>query len=409
MSSTFADLQAEVKRRATRNQSGTAYDEAVKSLINFSLLRIANEAPWRALRRNASFLTVPDYHVGTIAATVGSTAVTFSTATLITSGVKAGRRLKFEDGGATPTLFIINEVTSETTAVLNLPYNGNTDITAGNYKIMGQEVYNLPIQTSRTAVLYHEAYNYPYVMGYVSDREFLETGIDFNMSDKPVLYRMWGEDCVMTQPQTPGYVSAVSTSTADTTVQVSIFGMVGGYPDSETITLNGTTPVVNSTGKVFQSIDRVSKDKASSGLITLTANSGNTTIAVLPVGDTSGSIMYKKIQLFPSPNAVYEIKVLYYKEILRLVNDDDIHELGQDFDEAIICLATRKLNGEQSKQETEAFNAFFKEELSVLRRKNSDKLDWLPRLQKPGVRTRLGFHRYSRYMQVGSQYGPYVR
>ena len=404
---TFRDLQDEVKRRATRNQAGTAYDTAVKNLINFSLFRIANEAPWRALRRTANFYTVPSLTTGTVSCAVGSSTLTFSGVDLIAEGVRVGRRIMFSDGGNSATLFQIDQITSATTAILNLPYDGNANMVDAGYKIMGQEVYNLPIQTARTAVLYHEAYNYPYVMGYVTDREFLETGMSFNTEDKPVLYRMWGEDCVMAQPQTPSIISVSSTSTSDGSIQVSVFGNVGGYPDSETLTLSGTT-VVNGT-KVFQNIDRIAKDNSSFGLITLTANSGNTTVAVLPVGDTAGGMMYKKIQLFPSPNKRYEIKCLYYKEILRLVNDDDVHELGQDFDEAIILLATAKLEGEQSKQETSAFHAMFQEELKILRRKNADKLDWLPRLQKPGVRTRLGFHRYSRYIQVGSQFGPYVR
>jgi len=407
MSLSFQDLQEEVKRRATRNQSGTAYDNAVKSLINFSLLRIANEAPWRALRRNASFFTVSHVDTGTVSVAVGSKNLTFVGIDLIASGVTIGRRMRFDDGGNSATLFTIAAVTSATTATLNLAYDGNASIVDGTYKIYGQENYNLPIQCSRSAVLYHEAYNYPYVMGYVTDREFLESGMSFNTEDKPVLYRMWGEDCVMSQPQTPSVVGLLSDNVGDTTVQVTVFGNVGGYPNQETITVNGLTPVFGT--KVFQNIDRIAKDSASLGLITITANSGNTTVAVLPVGDNAGSMMYKKIQLFPPPNGIYEIKVLYYKEILRLVNDDDIHELGQDFDEAIILLATAKLNGEQSKQETAAFNAMFKEEMNVLRRKNADKLDWLPRLQKPGVRTRLGFHRYSRYIQVGSQFGPYVR
>lgn len=407
MALTFGDLQEEVKRRATRNQSGTAYDAAVKNLINFSLLRIANEAPWRALRRNSSFFTVGHFTTGTVSVDVGSKNLTFSGANLITNGVKAGRRLRFDDGGNSATLFTLATVTGENTATLNLAYDGNANVSGGTFKIYGQETYNLPIQTSRSAVLYHEAYNYPYVMGYVSDREFLETGMSFNTEDKPVLYRMWGEDCVMDQPQTPSVIKGVSSSAADTTVQVTVFGMVGGYPDQETLNINGTNAVTGT--KTFQSIDRIAKDRSTAGLVTLTANTDSTTVAVLPIGDSSGSIMYKKIQLFPPPNSIYEIKVLYYKEILRLVNDDDIHELGQDFDEAIILLATAKLEGEQSKQETSAFNAMFQEELKILRRKNADKLDWLPRLQRPGVRTRLGFHRYTRYMQVGSQFGPYVR
>ncbi len=59
MSLTFKDLQDEVKRRATRDQGGTQFDTAVKNLINMSLIRIANESPWTALRNTATISTDP--------------------------------------------------------------------------------------------------------------------------------------------------------------------------------------------------------------------------------------------------------------------------------------------------------------------------------------------------------------
>jgi hypothetical protein len=401
----FADLQAEVKRRATRNQAGTTYDTAVKNLINFSLLRIANETHWRPLRREASFLTVPDFSTGTVTVTADSTALVFSGANLITNGVQIGRRIKFTSGGASNILYEIVAITGENAATLNIPFDGTT--TAGvSFSILGQEKYNLAIQTSKPAVVWHEANGYPYVMSYSPNRTFLESETDFDESDVPEVYFMWGEDCVINQPRTASVITCTSTSASDTTPQITIFGTVSGYPDSETVTLNGLTGVV--TTKAFTKIDRITKDASTVGRVTVTANSAADSIAVLPVGDTANAQMYKKIQIFPSPDKIYEVKCLYYKEVQRLVNDDDIHELGQDFDEAIILLATAKLQGEESKRDVTTFFTMFQDELKVLKRKNADKLDWLPRLQKPGRRGAPAFHSQARYSQAGSKFGPVV-
>lgn len=401
----FYDLQEEVKRRATRNQGGTAFDTAIKNLINFSLLRIANETNWRQLRRESSFLTVADYSTGTVAATEDSTSITFTGANLITNGVQIGRRIKFTTSGTSTTLYEITAITGENAATLNIPYDGD-DVTGASFTILGQEKYNLPIQTSKPAILWHEANNYPFVMSYVPNRAFLETQRDFDESDTPELYMMWGEDCVINQPRTASVITCTSTSASDTTPQVTIHGTVSGYPDSETVTLNGTTEVAST--KAFSYIDRISKDASTIGRVTVTANSAADSIAVIPAGDTANSQMYKKVQIFPSPDAIYQIKVMYYKEVQRLVNDDDIHELGQDFDEAIILLATAKLQGEESKKDVTTFFTMFQDELKILKRKNADKLDWLPRLQKPGQRGSPAFHSQARYSQAGAKFGPYI-
>lgn len=405
MAFSFKDMQDEVKRRATRNQAGTVYDTAVKNLVNFSLLRIANETNWRPLRRDTSFLTIPEFSTGTVTVTEDSTALTFIGANLITNAIQIGQRIKFTTGGSSNKLFEIATITAENTATLNLPYDGDT--TAGvSFTILGKEKYNLAIQTSKPAILWHEAFNYPYVMQYAPNRAFLETGNDFDESAEPELYMMWGEDCVLEQPRAASTISCVSSDIGDTTQEVTIAGIVSGYPDSETVTLNGTT--AKTTGKSFTKIDRISKDSSTLGRVTMTADSGETTISVLPVGDTSNSNLFKKIQIFPSPDRIYQIKVMYYKEVQRLVNDDDIHELGQDFDEAIILLAAAKLQGEESKRDVTTFFTMFQDELKVLKRKNTDKLDWLPRLQRPGSIGVSSFHSQARYSQVGSKFGPSV-
>ena len=405
---TFKELQDEVKRRATLNQSGTQFDTAVKNVVNLSIRTIANLRLWRSLRRRDKFQTVASFSTGTASVSVGATSVTFVGANLITNNVQIGRRIKFSGSS---TLFDITAITGENAATINLNYDGSEALSGGTFTILGQGMYNLPIQTSRPAILWHEAFDYVYPIEYVTDRAFMDSNIDLDDDQEPLIYRMWGEDWVINQPRTAGLINCVSSSTADTAAEVTIFGVVSGYPDSEKISLNGTTTVP--TAKSFTSIERITKDSSTTGRVTVTSDSGNTSIAVLPAGNTTTGIQYKKIELFPYPDDVYQINVQYYKEPYKLVNDDDIHEIGSDFDNAIILLSTATLNGEQSKDKNVAnFYSLYEKEIQMLTRKNVDKLDWLPRLQRwgDGQRSRAhGPHKSLSYMQLGSKFGPSSR
>lgn len=413
MSLTFSDLQGEVKRRATLDQSGTEFTTSAKNMINLAIIRIANEACWTSLRRNGQITTNGDYETGTVDCTDGSkTWSGTTTAWLTTAYATKGRRIIINDSDAddpSSKLFTIDEIASDTSLTTIEAYDQDTD-TGMSYKVLGQELYTLPIQTSRPAILWHEAYNYPYVLQYMTEREFLEQSLDFSTSDIPTHYRMWGEDWVINQPKASGVMRISSSATTDVGKVVTIFGIVSGYPDFEAITTDASDSTTAVSGsKSFTTVERIVKDSSTAGRITIDADTANTTIAVIPVGDTTAGIMYKKMQLWPPPDDTYYINVAYYKEPYRLVNDNDIHELGQDFDEAIIMLASSKLQGQQSKKEAKEFFAYYRDELKILRRKNVDRLDWLPRLQSPDAARSNSFHRTLSYRQVGPYYGPASR
>lgn len=417
MSLTFKDLQDEVKRRATRDQAGTQFDTAVKNLVNMSLLRIANEAPWTALRSTAIIETDKPYTTGTVTTTKDSKTWTGSGTTWTTSAnARKGRRIKVTNSGtgtgsASSILFKIDTITSDTVLTTERAYDVNGDSTF-TYRILGREDYTLPAQCGRPALIWHEGFGYPYAMRYVTDREFFDSGTDFDENDTPTMYRMWAEDWVLEQPKTASVLRIASSASADTSVDVMIHGIVSGYPDFEKITTNssdGTTAVSGS--KSFTRVDRVTKDASTTGRITVDANSANTTIAVIPTGDSLGGLHYKHIQIYPPPDATYILNVWYYKDPARLVNDEDVHELGPDFDEVIILLATSKLQAEQSKADVDKFFALYNAELKILRRKNADKLDWLPRLHKPR-QSSFNSPRVARHLsfsQIGAKYGPSSR
>ena len=401
MSLTYSDLQIEVKRRAQKDSGGSTFDNAIKNIINTSLFRVSREALWRPLRRKTTFDTVTTYNTGSGAGTFtnGTKNVTVTGATFISDGIKVGRRISLSGDS---NVFTIRTITGETTLTIDKNYGGTTT-SVGTYSILAQEEYNLPIQAGHKVFLWHEQWGYPFQLTYVPDQEFFGSGVQNTEESVPVAYRMWGEDMVIGQPLQASVVTIVSSSASDNTGSVTVFGVVSGYPDYETINMNGTTSAAGS--KSFTSIERVVKSGSTIGRVTVTTNSGNNTVAVLPVGDTTGGILYKKIQLFPLPNEIMPINVQYYKDPFRLVNDEDIHELGQEFDEAIILLATSKMKYENNQTEGDKFYALYQDEIRSLRRTNADKIDWFPKQGRPNLGRVSMVHPQLSYGQVGSHYG----
>lgn len=406
MSLTFSDLQQEVLRRSVRDSGGSQFNNAVKTVINTSLFRVGRDGLWRSMRRRSTFDTVTTYSTGTGAGTFtnGSKNVTVTGATFITDGIKVGRRVSLQGDS---NIFTIRSVTGETTFTIDRNYSGTTITGTGAYSILAQEEYNLPIQAGHKMFMWHEEWGYPYQLSYIPDQQFYGSGVDNTEESIPVGYRMWGEDMIISQPREASVVTIASSSSSDTNISVTIFGIVSGYPDFEVISTNSTNGTTSSAGsKSFSSVERVVKASSSVGRISCTTNSGGVTIAVLPVGDTTAGILYRKVQLYPLPNGVYPINVQYYKDPYRLVNDGDVHELGQDFDEAIILLATAKMKYENNQAEGDRFLALYKDELLSLRRTNMDKIDWFPK-QGKAFSSRQGMvHSQLAYSQIGPNYGP---
>lgn len=407
MAFTFGTIKDEVKRRATRDQGGTQFDTGIENLINTSIFRVGREAGWRSARRTSHFDTVGTYTTGSGGGTFtnDSTAVTITGATLITDNIKIGQRIKLQGDS---TYFTIRTITGETTLTLDQKYGGTTIAGTGTYSILGQEEYNLPVQAGHRLFLWHEDYGYPLLLRYIPDLEFYSGSYNNTTESTPTHYRMWGEDMAIRQPLEASAVTIASSSASDTNVSVTVFGTVSSYPDYEVITTDaadGTTSVSGS--KSFTSIERVVKDASTVGRITATTNSGNVTVAVLPVGDTTAGILYRKVQLWPLPDSIIPVNVWYYKDPYRLVNDNDVHELGQDFDEAIILLAVAKLKYEQDQLKGgDKFMDLYRDEIRNLKRTNIDKIDWFPTMRRPGASTAGGPHPFLSYRQVGSHFGP---
>jgi hypothetical protein len=356
------------------------------------------------MRRKTYFTTVASYTKGSgaVSVTNGTKNVTVTGATFLTDDIQIGRRVKVSTSSQH---YIIRTITGETTFTIDRDYDGETT-TTGTYEIFPQEEYNLPIHAGHRMFMWHEDYGYPYKMIYITDQDFYGSYTRTIDKSVPLYYRMWGADMAIEQVKEPSVVTAVSSALSDITQNVTILGTVAGYPDFETFTVTGQTPV--SGIKLFDSVESVVKDTSSVGRITVTANSGNTTVAVIPTGDTTKGITYKKIQLYPLPNRVFDMNVQYYKDPYRLVNNGDVSELGEDFDQAIIFLSVAILKYENNQNEGDKFLGMFAQELKTLRRVNMDKIDWFPNLKRPkdSVLSDAQVNRVLSYKQVGAYYGP---
>jgi len=382
MAITFGALQNEVLRRATMNQSGRTFTQAIQYAINFSLFRISRDAPWRSMRRKATFDTVSSYIKGSPCASItsGSNVITLPSANLINDGVIIGRKIKISQ---TSTYYYINQITSNTSLVADRTIYAASS-TGGTYEILPQEEYVLPIQSSHRMFMWHEGFGYPFRMNYITDTDFYTHGVYLTIKYIPTHYRMWGEDMAYMQVRQPSVISVASSSPSDISIPITIFGTVSGYPDYEVINTNSTNGTTSASGsKVFSYVERVVKGLISVGRIYCTANDEQDTIAVLPVGDTTSGILYRKVQVYPLPNQVFPIHVQYYKDPYMLVNSGDVHELGEEFNEAIILLATAKVKGEANLAEADRFMIYFQDELKSLKRTNVDKFDWFPTLRRP--------------------------
>jgi len=321
---TFLELQQEVLRRAARNES-TQFNAAVKVAVNAALLRVGLEAYWRTLRQKARITTKTSYTTGSGGGTftAASTPVTIVGATFITDNIQIGRLITLEGSSK---LYRIEQITGETTLVIDQAYDGTTITGTGTYEILPQEEYNLPIQVTHRFFMWHEEYGYPYKMNYITDQDFFGLGLDRSTTGTPTHYRMWGSDSVLEQLKSASVVSVVSSSASDTAVSVTVYGTVSGYPDQETIACNGTNAV--NGFKTFTSVERIVRNNSCVGRITVTANTGNTTVAVIPTGDTTDGVLYRKVQLYPLPDAVFPINVHYYKDVYLLVCNIRFPPLG---------------------------------------------------------------------------------
>jgi len=404
----FKYLQDEIKRRALKNQAGTEFDEEVKNVANSSMLRVAREAKWRVLRRKTHFDTITSYTSGTNFVSVTNSSTAFSlistACNLWTDKVEAGRRVQF---GTSSWYYNIRAIYSNTNGTLDLAYRGTT-ATRTTYEILPQEEYALPVQVDHRCIIWHEDYGRPFRMHYIPDQTFLDTGVTLTQKGTPSHYRMWGENSIKAAIPTATPLVITLASATDYGVEVTVTGTVSGYPRTEKVAWDGAANT--NTAYHFESVETISKDSNTVGTISIVTSRGSYAIATLPAGDSTDIVKYSKMQMFPLPNRVFPINVFYYIDPYKMVNDDDAHLLGENFNEAIILLSVAKFKYQDSQTEGDKWIDMYDDEIKSLKKFNVDKIDWLPILERPNQgRTDPYVTKGLLFSQAGGYYGPSSR
>ncbi len=193
--------------------------------------------------------------------------------------------------------------------------------------VSGTEDYVLERDVDKIAVLRQT--QSPSRLVNIPDEIFFNKIPDPTESGTPRFYREWSIDGLSTKLASADTINIVSSSTSDgSTFTVTILGYVSGRLTSEVLTLNGTSSVTGSTSFDAREIF-ISKSANTTGNITVTRNTGGTTLLVL--GKEEVSPRFKVITLYPKPNSAITMYLEYYKTIRELVNDSDVPEFDQKF------------------------------------------------------------------------------
>lgn len=141
-----------------------------------------------------------------------------------------------------------------------------------------------------------------------------------------------GRSGVKAQPTGSSVITGVSDSGSDTTQTVRVWGLSSPAPGADeerrqdTITLAGTTPAATSVA--FSSVERVSLDTDTAGVITITCNVGAVTMTRLRPGERTTN--YLKIRPHYVPDADATLYISYKRKFVKLVNDEDVPEIDVD-------------------------------------------------------------------------------
>lgn len=186
----------------------------------------------------------------------------------------------------------------------------------------GTADYVLPREIDRISIVRQT--ESPIKLVQVPDERFFELVPNPTEEGNPRFYRLWEHDGVATRLAAADTIDVVSSSTSDagdSTLAVTVEGFVNGIWTKETYALNGATTV--SGTNTFQAREVfVSKQKDTTGTITVTENSGGTTLVTL--GPDERGARFKVITLYPEPSSAITIYLEYYTRIPMLENDSDV-------------------------------------------------------------------------------------
>jgi hypothetical protein len=247
--------------------------------------------------------------------------------------------------------------------------------------VSGTTDYVLPRDVDRIAIVRQETT--PAKLRQVSDRRFYLYDAKRDESGTPVVYRLWEVSGVSTKLATADTIDVVSSSSSDgsdTELAVTVWGYVSGIIRNETYALNGTTEVTGSL--TFQADDIfVSKQKDTTGIITVTENSGGDTLVVL--SPTDRNPLFKVMSLYPIPDAAITVNLEYYTRIRELTNDSDVPQFDSKWHHAVTKGVLAKIYQHLGKEtETQAAIAMYRSTVRSMVASDTAIDDYIPNLMR---------------------------
>ena len=231
----------------------------------------------------------------------------------------------------------------------------------------------------------------PQKLLYVPDEVFYSYLPYPTTTGNPLYYRLWEEEGFSTVLSTADTIDVVSSSTSDTTQTVTVKGYdANGILQTESYSLNGTTSQSGSTTFAANRPIIVSKSADTVGDVTLTENSGSTTLVV--IGKDERSPRFKKIGLYPIPSSAISIYLEYFTRIPILENATDTPILDEKWTWVICQGVLAKIYQYQNKEGlANAAVGLYTQGVGSMAKADMLTPDYIPMLKrtslyKPGVR-----------------------
>ena len=227
------------------------------------------------------------------------------------------------------TLLEINDPSWAFEAIGIRGYSHNWSFNRRKYTlstVASTEFYNLPRDLDKISIIRQTTS--PNKLRYVPDDIFYRFIPNPTATGNPLYYRIWEEEGVEARLAADDTIEVISSSTADTTQTIRIVGKdSNGLPQTESLTLNGTTVVAGTITWNSEDVIRVSKSADTTGTITIRRATGDTTLVKL--NPTERAARFKIIGLYPIPSSAISIYIEYFTRIRRLEGDNDVPDIDE--------------------------------------------------------------------------------
>lgn len=192
--------------------------------------------------------------------------------------------------------------------------------------VASTEFYQLPRDLDQIGLIRQTSS--PSKLHFIPDDLFYDHIPNPSATGNPKWYRLWEEEGVSVRLSADDTIEVLSSSASDVTQTVRIVGIdSNGLPQTESLTLTGSTGVSGSITWNAGDVLRISKSAATVGTVTVRKATGDTTLVQLAPQEISAR--FKIISFYPIPSSVISLYIEYYTRIRDLEGDNDVPDIDE--------------------------------------------------------------------------------